>query len=75
MYKRQEQTFISTDNNSKAIINTRGECNIKIKHVCRVGENIQNAGYTQSRTIKKVTQLKQITHNELSLIHILHMVK
>ena len=46
-------------------INTRGECKIKIKQSYRVGKNIQIVGYTHSsRTIKKVTQLKQITRNE-----------
>ena len=52
--------FIITDNNSNAIINTRGERKIKIKQSYHVGKNIQSVGYTQnSGTIKKVTQLKK----------------
>ena len=61
---------IRDSNNSNAIINTRGERKIKIKQSYRVVENIQIVGYTHSsRTIKKVTQLKQIAHDKGCLLY------
>ena len=44
---KREQTFIITDNNSNAIINTRGERKIKIKQSYLIDRGIQVARYTQ----------------------------